>query len=602
MSEEKQRLEAMRHSCEHVLTMAMLRIWGDKIKAAMGPATEDGFYFDFDTSDVKISEEDFDRIEEEMKKIVKEDLPIVRDELTVKEARDFFNKNIYKNNEYKHEWLDDIDSRGEKASIYWMGEKGKDIPQTFVDLCAGPHVESTGKIGAFKLLKIAGAYWHGDEKNKMLTRMYGTCFATQEELDAYLFMMEEAKKRDHRKLGQELDLFHFSDLVGPGLPLFTEKGTVIREELTKFIWELMKPYGYTRVTIPHIAKSDLYKVSGHWDKFFDDIFHVRSKKTDQEFVMKPMNCPHHTQIFASRPRSYKDLPIRMSEVTAVYRDENTGQLQGLSRVRSITQDDAHVFCRMDQVAHEAKAIYDIVQKFYHAFDMPLQVELSLSDPKHPEKYLGNREVWDRAESTLRNLLTELNVEFKEVVGEAAFYGPKIDFRAKDTIGRTWQLATVQLDFNLPERFQLEYTDEHGEKVRPVMLHRAVLGSVERFMSVLIEHYAGNFPVWLSPIQIQLAPVSDKHVEASYILATELGDQGIRVAVDDAAETIGNKIRKAAAQKIPYVVVFGDKEMNVDPSTGSGQDWMIRVRGEKDQVKMSKEDFVERILGEIKHRN
>ncbi|KKQ27077.1 MAG: Threonine-tRNA ligase [Candidatus Magasanikbacteria bacterium GW2011_GWC2_37_14] len=590
---EKEQLLAMRHSCEHVLTFAMMRLWPGKIKAAMGPATEEGFYFDFD-SDLKIGENEFAKIEKEMAKIIKEDLPIIKDEMSVEEAREFFNGNNYAGNEYKHEWLDEIAGRGEKVSVYWFGHKGEDLPNTFVDICSGPHVESTGKIGAFKLLKVAGAYWHGDEKNKMLQRIYGTAFDSQEELDKYLYIIDEAEKRDHRKLGQELDLFYFSDLVGAGLPLFTDKGTVIREELQKFIWELMKPYGYTKVTIPHIAKNDLYKVSGHWDKFADDIFHVTSRKTDQEFVMKPMNCPHHTQIFAARARSYRDLPIRMSEVTAVYRDENTGQLQGLSRVRSITQDDAHVFCRLDQVQEEVKSLYEIIQKFYQPFGMPLKVELSLSDSKQPEKYLGDKQVWHKAESTLRDLLKDFKIDFKEVEGEAAFYGPKIDFKAQDAIGRTWQLATIQLDFNLPERFQLEYTDETGKKVRPVMLHRAVLGSVERFMSVLIEHYAGNFPVWLSPVQVQFVPVSAKFNDGVKALVQEFKNLNLRVELDDADETVGNRVRKAVEQKTPYIIVVGGRELE-------GGEWTVRLRGVEEQLKISKEEFVNKILSEIKER-
>jgi threonyl-tRNA synthetase len=579
---EQNNVDHLRHSCAHLLAAAVLELYPNA-KRTIGPSIENGFYYDFDFKGVKLSEDDLQKIEDKMYELVSSWQGFERKEISKDEALEYFNSN-----EYKQELINEFAGEGQALTLYTSG--------SFTDLCRGGHTDHPSEeLKYFKLLSLAGAYWRGDENNKMLTRIYGTCFPTQEELDAHLTMLEEAKKRDHRKLGPELDLFHFSDLVGPGLPLFTEKGTVIREELTKFIWSLMKPYGYTKVTIPHIAKSDLYKVSGHWDKFADDIFHVRSQKTDQEFVMKPMNCPHHTQIFASRPRSYKELPIRMSEVTAVYRDENTGQLQGLSRVRSITQDDAHVFCRLDQVADEAKALYEIIQKFYKPFGMPLRVELSLSDPAHPEKYLGGAEVWERAEGQLRDLLNEIGVEFREVEGEAAFYGPKIDFKATDAIGRTWQLATIQLDFNLPERFELEYTNAEGEKVRPVMLHRAVLGSVERFMSVLIEHYAGNFPLWLSPEQVQFLPVStEKHLAGTLQLAQEFADLDIRVEVDSADETVGNKIRKSAGQKIPYVVVCGDKELG-------GEDFMIRVRGEKDQVKMSKEAFVERVLGEIKER-
>ncbi|GER91910.1 hypothetical protein KDW_60720 [Dictyobacter vulcani] len=394
----------------------------------------------------------------------------------------------------------------DKVSFYQTGD--------FVDLCRGPHVDSTKQIGVFKLMSIAGAYWRGDEKNPQLQRLYGTAFNNKEELDHYLWFLEEAKKRDHRRLGQELDLFTFSDLVGGGLPLFTPKGTVIRDLLEEFVQSLEKPHGYQRVRIPHITKSDLYKVSGHWDKFQDDIFHV-SGKSGEDFCMKPMNCPHHTQIFASRMRSYRELPIRFSEVTAVYRDELPGTLQGLSRVRAITQDDAHVFCRPDQVADEARRIYEIIDGFYKPFGMNLSIRLSLWDERHPEKYLGTAETWNNAQEQLRQFLRDNNVTWTEEAGEAAFYGPKIDFTAKDALDRSWQLATIQLDFNLPERFNLEYIGADGHPTRPVMLHRAILGSVERFMSVLIEHYAGAFPTWLAPVQAVVIPIADRHVDYAY---------------------------------------------------------------------------------------
>ncbi|MDA1024700.1 MAG: threonine--tRNA ligase, partial [bacterium] len=444
----------------------------------------------------------------------------------------------------------------------------------------------------FKLLSIAGAYWRGDENNPMLTRIYGTCFESQEELDAYLTMMEEAKKRDHRKLGQELDLFTHSELVGSGLPLFTPRGTIVREQLSAFVWELMKPHGYSRVHIPHMAKSDLYKTSGHWDKFMDDIFHIRSKKTDQDFVMKPMNCPHHTQIYAARMRSYRDLPLRYSEVTSVYRDENTGQLQGLSRVRSITQDDAHVFCRMDQVKQEALAMYDIITRFYAAFNMSLRIRLSTSDPDAPEKYLGGEEVWDNAVGTLKEILQELEKDYEIGVGEAAFYGPKLDFIAKYAIGRDWQLATIQLDFNLPERFALEYIDENNEKVRPVMLHRAILGSIERFMAVLIEHYAGAFPMWLAPEQVRLVPVSDDFVDLARTIETKLRERDIRVSVDASKEGVGKKIRNSAMMKTPWTIVIGEKE-------AGGGDYQVNIFGQDEDRTISQGDLVDAVLDAAK---
>ncbi|MBU2541969.1 threonine--tRNA ligase [Patescibacteria group bacterium] len=590
---ENEQLYAMRHSCEHVLTMAMLRLWPGKIKAAMGPATDEGFYFDFD-SDVKISEDDFKQIEKEMAKIIKEDMPITKDEMTVAEAREFFNSNVYKGNEYKHEWLDQIEDRAEKVAIYWMGEKGRDIPDTFVDICAGPHVESTRKIGAFKLLKIAGAYWHGDEKNKMLQRIYGTCFATKGELKEYQDMMKEAEKRDHKKLGKELDLFTFSDLIGAGLPLWTPKGTLLRNTLDNFLWELRQAKGYQKVTIPHITKKDLYEKSGHWAKFSDDLFKIQTRE-GHEFAMKPMNCPHHTQIYAHVPRSYRDLPQRYTETTMVYRDEQTGELNGLSRVRCITQDDAHVFCRESQLKDEFYAIWDIIEEFYTGCGFPaLLVRLSLSDPKHMEKYLGTRKNWERAENQLREFILNRGAKFTEAQGEAAFYGPKIDFMAKDSLGREWQVATIQADRSMPDSFDLFCNNEQGEQERIVMIHAAIMGSIERFLSILIEHHAGAFPTWLSPIQVQLVPVSEKHVEGAEKIRQELFDSGIRVGFDSADETVGNKIRKASKQKIPYIVVVGDKEL-------AGEDFMIRIRGQEEQESMGKDKFIEKVLDEIKNR-
>jgi threonyl-tRNA synthetase len=407
-------------------------------------------------------------------------------------------------------------------------------------------------------------------------------------------MMIEAEKRDHRKLGAELDLFTFSALVGSGLPMFTPRGTMLRQLLTDFVWELMQPFGYERVWIPHIAKSDLYKTSGHWDKFEDDLFHVSSKKSDETFVIKPMNCPHHTQIYASRMRSYRDLPLRFSEVTSVYRDENTGQLQGLSRVRSITQDDAHVFCRVDQIEEEALAIYKIIDGFYKVFNMPLTARLSVRDMQKPEKYLGKDEVWTSAEQTLAALLKQVGMPYEVGEGEAAFYGPKIDFMAKDSIGRTWQLATIQLDFNLPERFELEYAAEDGTKQRPVMLHRAILGSVERFTGIMIEHFAGAFPLWLAPTQVMILPVADRHNDFAFALCKELKAVGMRAEVDDSTESVGKKIRNAEKMKSPRMLVVGDKEMEGGALT-------VRARGEAEQKSQTKEEFIEEVLRMVKER-
>src|SRR3989338_11082156 len=493
MSMNQEQLEHYRHSLAHLLAAAVMELWPDT-RRTIGPAIDDGFYFDFAFSK-PISDEDLPKIEAKMREILPSLTGFERHELSAKDA-----KKEYPGNEFKHELIDQFSSEGQTLTFYKSGD--------YWDLCRGGHAEGISHADpeSFKLTKLAGAYWRGDEKNAQLTRIYGVAFETKAELDAHLAMLEEAKKRDHRKLGAELDLFAFSPLVGSGLPLFTPKGTVVRKLLEEFVWSLMKPYGYSRVDIPHMAKADLYKTSGHYEKFADDIFHVHSKKSDDEFIMKPMNCPHHTQIYASRPRFYRYLPIRYSEVTKVYRDENTGQLAGLSRVRSITQDDAHIFCTLDQVRQEALNIHDIITAFYAKFDMPLRIRLSVHDEAKMEKYLGSKETWEHAVCILKGLLQELGKEYELGVGEAAFYGPKIDFIAKDAIGREWQLATIQLDFNLPERFELEYTDTDGTKKRPVMVHRAISGSIERFMSVLIEHYAGAFPLWLAPVQARLAPV------------------------------------------------------------------------------------------------
>lgn len=568
-------------------------------KLGVGPVIEHGFYYDIDIGR-PVTPDDLKAIDKEMKKIVKENPAFVRGELSIDEAIKLFTE---LGQTYKIELLNDLKTKG---TTKVSAEEAQDIdPQNvgnvtiyrtgeFADLCRGPHVTEAKEIGVWKLTKIAGAYWRGKDTNPQMQRIYGLCFETKDQLAAHEKMMEEAEKRDHRKLGAELDLFAFSPLVGSGLPMFTPRGVILRQLLTDFVWELMQPYGYERVWIPHIAKSDLYKTSGHWDKFEDDLFHVSSKKTDEAFVLKPMNCPHHTQIFASRPRSYRDMPFRFSEVTTVYRDENTGQLQGLSRVRSITQDDAHVFCRPDQVRDEALAMYNIIDGFYKGFNMPLKARLSVRDPDHPEKYLGSDEVWSSAEQALANLLKEVGMPYEVGEGEAAFYGPKIDLMAHDSIGRTWQLATIQLDFNLPERFELEYTAEDGSKQRPVMLHRAILGSVERFLGILIEHYAGAFPLWLAPVQVAILPVADRHNDFACALAKELKEAGFRVEVDDSTESVGKKIRNAEKMKMPRMLVVGDKEME-------GGELTVRVRGEADQKTQSKKTFIEEGLEMIRTR-
>ncbi len=580
---DQERLEHIRHSAAHMLAAAVLELYPGT-KLGIGPTVENGFYYDFlFPQGITVSEEDLANIETVMKKIIKGHHNFVGREVSASDA-----EAEEKDQPFKLELIKEFAGEGKNLTIYESGP--------FKDLCRGGHVDNTKEIPAdgLKLHRVAGAYWRGSEKNSMLTRIYGLLFATKEELDSYLEKLEEAKKRDHRKLGMELDLFTFSELVGAGLALWTPKGTLLRNTLDDFVWQLRKERGYEKVTIPHITKKDLYETSGHWDKFKDDLFKITTRE-GHEFAMKPMNCPHHTQIYNHVPRSYRDLPQRYAETTMCYRDEQTGELHGLSRVRGFTQDDAHVFCRESQVKEEMFKIWDIIEAFYKAVGFnDLRVRLSLHDPAQFEKYLGTKEVWENTEKQLREMVKERGVDAFEALGEAAMYGPKIDFMAKDSIGREWQVATIQIDRNQPERFDLVCVNEQGEKERVVMVHAAIMGSIERFLSILIEHHAGAFPVWVSPVQVLLAPVSAKHAEGAYALAKELTSAGIRVGVDAADETIGNKVRKAAGQKIPYIVVVGDKELGGEP-------WMIRVRGQKDQVSMSKEDFIEKVKNEIVHK-
>jgi len=571
------KLLRIRHSLAHVLAGAVLE-HDDKASFGTGPATDNGFYYDIALSS-PINEEDLPKLEEIMREILSKGFTPELHEITYEDA-----KQRFKDQTYKLELIEKIHDAGEKLTTYTIG--------TFTDLCEGPHVESSKDIDSesFMLSNVAGAYWQGSEENDMLTRIYGIAFETKEDLDTYKEQQEEAKKRDHRKIGKELDLFTFSPLVGAGLPLFTPKGNTMRKELEDFVWSLAKPYGYERVNIPHMAKCDLYKTSGHYEKFADDIFFVSSKKTNDEFIMKPMNCPHHTQIFASQPRSYKDLPIRYSEVTTVYRDENTGQLAGLTRVRSITQDDAHVFCTEDQVKDEVLAIYDIIKNFYEAFDMPLAIHLSTNDPGQPEKYLGSLELWENSINTLKSCIEDTGKEYVTEPGDAAFYGPKIDFVATDAIGRKHQLATVQLDYNLPERFELEYTDSDGSKKRPVMIHRAISGSLERFLGVAIEHFAGNFPLWLSPVQIGLVPVKEEHQAYAKELQEKLDALGIRAEIHAENKPLGKRIHGFKGQKVPYIIVIGDKEVESNEVSPEH-----RELGKLDS--MGVDAFIEKIVAE-----
>ncbi len=594
----KPSLEVMRHSAAHLMAAAISELFPGA-KFGVGPVVENGFYYDV-AAGAAITPEVLPRVEKRMREMQKRKEKFLREELPIDQAIEFFKE---RGQDFKVELLNDLKTKG---TTKVKGEEAADIdfakPSTvslyrtgkFVDLCRGPHVENAAEIGAFKLAKIAGAYWRGNEKNPMLTRIYGLVFETPAELEAHLQMLAEAERRDHRKLGVELDLFAFSPLVGPGLPLFTPRGALLRRLLEEFVLSLQTKYGFERVWIPHITKVDLYKTSGHWDKFKDDLFHVRSQKSEDQYVMKPMNCPHHTQIFASRPRSYRDLPIRYAEVTTCYRDENTGQLQGLTRVRSLTQDDAHIFCTIEQTKEEMRNIYKVIREFYKTFKMEFRVRLSAHDPAQPEKYLGGEEVWQRAETALKELLAEEKLEYELGLGEAAFYGPKLDFIAKDAIGREWQLATVQLDFNMPERFGLVYADSDGKEKRPVMIHRAILGSIERFLGIAIEHYAGAFPTWLAPVQVAVIPVGEKHLRIARKLAKTIGAAGVRVEVDEANETVGYKIRKAEKQKVPYMLVIGDKE-------AKAKALMVRLRGEKEVKKMAMSTLLKRLKTEIEKR-
>jgi len=554
------KLEKMRHSGEHVLTQAMLKLYPG-IKMAMGPATEDGFYFDFDSGKLKISETDFPKIEAEMKKIIHADLPIKREEISIEKAR-----KLFKGNPYKQEWLDEISKDSKKATIYKTGDD-------FVDLCAGPHVSSTGKIGPFKLLSVAGAYWRGSEKNKMLTRIYGTCFPTQKELDHYLWQQEEAKKRDHRKIGKELGLFIIPDEVGPGLLIWTPKGAIVRREIEKFIIEEQTKRGYQHVYSPHIGRKSLWVTSGHWDLYRDKMY--SPMKIDKEdYLVKPMNCPFHMMVYKSQFRSYRDLPFRIAENATVYRYEKAGELTGMIRVRYITQDDSHIFCQEDQVVDEFIGVIDYVLFLLNAFQIKnYYLRLSIRDPKNKDKYLGNDKIWQEEETKIKLAVKKAGLTPKIVEGEAAFYGPKLDVMIKDSLGREWQCGTIQVDFMLPERFKLEYVDKDGKTKRPVLIHRAPLGSLERWVGLLIEHYAGAFPVWLAPVQTIIIPITDRHVDYANKVAQKLKEENIRIEVDDRNTTASAKIRNAELQKIPYILVVGDEEIK-------SKSVNVRVRGKK----------------------
>ena len=545
------KLFKIRHSAAHLLAYAVKELY-PKVKIAIGPVIENGFYYDFDFGKTKISEEDLPKIEKKMQELAKKGFEFKQEWWDIEKAKEFF-----KDEPYKLEIIEEIE-KGERDDFGQKGKVSVYISGDFIDLCKGPHVKNIKEVGAFKLLKLAGAYWKGDEKRPMLTRIYGTAFENQKELEEYLKKLEEAKKRDHRTLGKKLDLFTFSPLVGAGLPLWTPKGTILRELLDDFVWSLRKKRGYVKVEIPHITKKELYETSGHWEKYKDDLFKIKTREGDL-FALKPMNCPHHTQIFARKPHSWREMPQRYANTTMVYRDEQSGELLGLSRVRSITQDDAHVFCRKSQIKQEFEMIWDIVDEFYAAFNLPLKVRLSFHDPKNKEAYLGDEKIWEEAERSLEEIAKKRGANYFIAPGEAAFYGPKLDFIATDSLGREWQVATIQLDMNMPERFDLYCINEKGEKERIVMIHAAIMGSIERFVSLLLEHTGGKLPFWLSPVQIVIVPVADKHLEYAKKVLEAFESKGFRVELDDKKDTVSKKIRKAQEQKIPYVAVVGDKE-------------------------------------------
>lgn len=567
--QQSDQLHAMRHSLAHIMATAVTTLWPDA-KLGVGPVVENGFYYDIDIPHVTISADDFKKIEEQMRKVINANQLFERSEKSIDEALEWAKA---AKQPYKEELLNDLKRAGttvakdldveelgtitkgesaiENVSFYTNGD--------FTDLCRGPHVESTGKVGAFKLMRVAGAYWRGKEGNPQMQRLYGVAFSTKDQLNNYLQALEEAKKRDHRKLGQDLDLFVISDLVGPGLPLFTPRGTILRKELVKYSEELQRSIGYEETWNPHMTRIELYKKSGHYDKY-PERFDVSSVESDDKFMLKPMNCPHHTQIYASRPRSYRDLPIRYMETTTMYRDEKSGELHGLSRVRSLTQDDSHAFVRHDQIEAEMRGILGIVKQMYATLDLKLSVDLSFRNEE--DKYFGDPKLWQDAQSTIEKVAKEEALDYKVELGEAAFYGPKIDIYVSDALGRRWQCATVQLDYVQPERFELEYTDEHGEKQRPAMVHKAILGSIERFLSVYIEHTAGRFPIWLAPeqlriIQVKDSPELDKFVDEITTIARK---NSIRLGIDRSNESVGKKIRNAELMKVPYTVVVGEKEL------------------------------------------
>jgi threonyl-tRNA synthetase len=568
------------HSSAHLMAEALELLYPG-IKFGIGPAIEQGFYYDIDFGDLNFDATELEKVEKKMLELAQRKDTYNRREVTKKEALEYFTK---KGDEYKIELISNLEDG--TITFYEVGE--------FVDLCRGPHIPNTGIVKAIKLLNVAGAYWRGDEKNKMLTRIYGITFPKQKELKEYLEMLEEAKKRDHRKLGKELELFAFSEKVGLGLPLWLPKGTMLRERLENFMRKAQIKSGYEPVITPHIGSKELYITSGHYEKYGSDSFQpISTPHEGEEFMLKPMNCPHHCEIYKVKPRSYKDLPIRYAEFGTVYRYEQHGELHGLTRVRGFTQDDAHIFCRPEQVKEEFIKVIDLVLYVLKALGFEdFTAQVSLRDPDNKEKYIGEDDLWDKAEREIQEAADERGLETKSVIGEAAFYGPKLDFMVRDAIGREWQLGTIQVDYNLPERFELEYVGADNQKHRPVMIHRAPFGSMERFVAVLIEHTAGKFPLWLTPDQVVILPISEKYNDYAKKVLNYLNNCDIRTLIDDRNEKIGKKIRDNELKRIPYLLIVGEKESESETVS-------VRIQGDGDKGSMKLDEFADSINKEVK---
>ncbi|MGM0647933.1 MAG: threonine--tRNA ligase [Bacteroidota bacterium] len=571
--------EAMWHSSAHLMAEAIELLYPG-VKFGIGPSIDNGFYYDIDPGDHTITQDDLPAIEKKMKELARQKQEFIREEVPKKQALEHYRN---KGDEYKVELINELEDG--TITFYTSGE--------FTDLCRGPHIPNTGPVKAIKLLSIAGAYWRGDESRKQLTRIYGITFPKKKLLDEYLQMLEEAQKRDHRKIGKELEIFTFSQKVGPGLPLWMPKGAALRERLESFLKKIQRKAGYQQVISPHIGNVNLYKTSGHYQKYGEDSFQtIKTPNEGEEFMLKPMNCPHHCEIYNAKQFSFRDLPVRYAEFGTVYRYEQSGELHGLTRVRGFTQDDAHIFCTPDQVKEEFKGVMDIIVKIFKALDFKDYVaQVSLRDPDNKEKYIGSDENWDKAENAILDIMKESAMDYVVEYGEAAFYGPKLDFMVKDALGRSWQLGTVQVDYNLPERFELEYTGSDNQKHRPVMIHRAPFGSMERFVAVLIEHTAGKFPLWLTPDQVMILPISEKYHNYAEKVLSLLDNYDIRAQIDRRSEKIGRKIRDTELKKIPYMLIIGEKE-------AENESVSVRRQGEGDLGVFALKDFIGNIQQEI----